>query len=221
MAPPTTASSSTVDESQPDEGRLEIALVASCGLRDRREPSEWITLAYVRQPEMARRLGGVGIERKPGARPHTTQLSAEQPDRRRPPARKVVENGDEGCRLGEAMTDPSDLAAVAMSDHFGECLEASSGPKIVATIPAGTEALPAKRIGIDDPSHPGSRHLVEGPFSRLCCDAVFEQRGRHKPSLDLGAELAQIAAADLAKQGCSERRRLAEPIYIGSIRLLG
>ena len=128
---------------------------------------------------MSSRVRRPGIEGQSGARPDATELPQEEPDRDRSPPRQFIEAPDEGCRIGVAATDLTDIATELVADHLGECLEARCRFEVISRVPAGIEErdqpFPLTPSSVGDAADPGPDQLMKGPFDNPRRDTGAEQ----------------------------------------------
>jgi len=160
---------SPMGQGKPDQGCLHVPHVTSSLECDVLDTGEFVAFASVEHSKMTGRLGCPRIEGQPGAWPDATQLPQEEPDRDRSPPRQVVQECDEGCRVGVAATDLTDIAGMAVGNHLGERLEPRGCPEVISGVSASVEQrherVPIAPSRVGDSVDPGSGQLVKGPFS--------------------------------------------------------
>ena len=122
-----------------DQCCFHIPRVVSGLAGDVPDAGECVGFTAGEESEMTGCLGCPRIERQQGPWPDAAQLPKEESDRDRSPARQVVQESDEGCGVGAAATDPTDVAAVAVTDHLGERLEARGSPEVISCVPTSVE----------------------------------------------------------------------------------
>ena len=159
---------SPMGQGKPDQGCLHVPHVTSSLECDVLDTGEFVAFASVEHSKMTGRLGCPRIEGQPGAWPDATELPQEEPDRDRSPPRQIVEERDEGCRVGVAATDLTDIATELAANLLGERLEARGRPEVISRVPASVEErdqpFPFTPSSVGDAVDPGPDQLMKGPF---------------------------------------------------------
>ena len=159
---------SSMSQPQPDQGCFEVPFVTSSLKCYALDTGESVSFASGQQIEVSSRVGRPRIEGQSGTRPDTTELPQEEPDRDRSPPRQIVEERDEGCRVGVAATDLTDIATELAANLLGERLEARGRPEVISRVPASVEErdqpFPFTPSSVGDAVDPGPDQLMKGPF---------------------------------------------------------